>query len=405
MTWLWGVAAGALILRLLMVWVHHAQGWMLRDDAYMYLTLARNLEHGVFSMFHPSDIPDTIKRPGYPFVIHLANTNVLSTLLIQCLLSSLKVPLCYMLARELGVRPDFALLSAGLIAIEPVDILLSTQLLSETLFGCAFLAGLWLVVRPGRWRDLLCAAILFGTCAWIRPVGPAMILVVGILLALVLRRSLVRSLTFVATALFVLMPWVLRNQQVMGRAYLGDSAVVATSYFQAQHVLNKIEPVRAIERSKALDAQAAAMDWEDRPAYHAFFDAQRADVWRIWRSHPFVWTAVHLKKIMEIIVAPGRGHIALFFDRDGLPGMLFLAVSLVYSTLSIGAFMVLLTLWRSTPPGLRALMVVAICVIGMGALTTSDARFKNPVMPVLITITVWGGQQWYQRRKLDQRVV
>ena len=58
-----GLTALALLLRMSMVVYHQSLGWELRYDPTMYLTLAENMRHGVYSMFHPTDIPDTIKRP------------------------------------------------------------------------------------------------------------------------------------------------------------------------------------------------------------------------------------------------------------------------------------------------------------------------------------------------------
>src|SRR5690606_16402605 len=135
------LTALALLVRTALALHHHALGWHTADDAGMYLTLAAHLPHGVFSMFHPLDIPDTIKRPGYPALIHLLGSDLLTVLLVQALLAALKVPMVFLAGRAVGLHSPWALGAAALMAIEPVDALLAAQFLSETLFGTLFLGG------------------------------------------------------------------------------------------------------------------------------------------------------------------------------------------------------------------------------------------------------------------------
>ncbi|MCU0320479.1 MAG: hypothetical protein MUE88_10455 [Flavobacteriales bacterium] len=88
----------AVVLRAAFV-MHHAHlGWQLQYDAGYYLTLAAHLEQGVYSLFHPLDIPDTTRMPGYPWLIHLLGCSVPAVLAVQVVLSAIKVLLVAQLA-------------------------------------------------------------------------------------------------------------------------------------------------------------------------------------------------------------------------------------------------------------------------------------------------------------------
>lgn len=391
-TILWGLTALALVLRVAMVLHHQSIGWELRYDPTMYRTLAENMQHGVYSMFHPSDIPDTIKRPGYPLLIHLSDNSILITLLFQSLLSALKVPLVFALGRSLGLKHPFALLAAGLMAIEPVDILLSAQLLTEAVFGFLLLAGTVLLFRGRAWPTWIAAALLFGAAAWVRPNGLTLALIAGAGACLLLRQGVVRPAVFMALVLLTILPWALHNQRVLGRFYLGDSGVVAAGYYQVPDVLRAVGDERAPRWHRALNDRASSMNWEDDAAYHAFFDDLRAEVRATLIAHPFTWARVQVVKAARIVVAPGRGHIALFFTKGSAMALLLMAVSLGFSALVLFALTVPVLRWRHVPKAVWLLLLMAASLIAMGALTTSDARFKNPGMALLIVVAAWGVQ-------------
>jgi hypothetical protein len=385
-----GLTALALLLRMSMVVYHQSLGWELRYDPTMYLTLAENMRHGVYSMFHPTDIPDTIKRPGYPFLIHLLGDSVLLTLLFQSMLSALKVPLVFLLGRSVGLAPRFALLAAGLMVIEPVDVLLSAQLLTEALFGFLLLAGTVLLFRGKQWYAWVAAAVLFAAAAWVRPNGAALAVITGVGACSLLKKDVARSTMFIALVLLSLLPWALHNQRVLGRFYLGDSGVVAAGYYQVPDVLRAVGDERAPRWHPALNDRAASMNWEDDAAYHAFFDDLRAEVLATFLAHPITWVRVQAVKAARITVALGRGHIALFFPKGSVVARLLMAISFGFSALLVFAIVVPVLCWRQVPHAVWLLLLMAISLIAMGALTTSDARFKNPGMAALIVVAAWG---------------
>lgn len=387
----WGVFALALLVRGSFVAYHAAQGWHLRHDPGMYLTLAMNLRHGVFSMFHPLDIPDTIKMPGYPLLIHLLGGHIAAVLALQVVLSAAKGPLTYLLARRLGIGAPWAVGAAALLAMEPMDVLLAGQVLTESVFGTFVLAGILLATGQGV-RFVLPAALLLAAAAWVRPNGIWLIVLAGVV-PIAIHRSWSHALVLCSSGLVLVLPWAVRNLAVLDRFYLGDSAVVAAAYYQVPDVLRTASDARSIHWSQELEQRAAATDWEDRSAFHTFFDALRTEVRSTFSQYPFTWARTQLWKAMRILVAPGRGHIHRFFPSAPTAQNVLLAWSLAYSVVLLAACAVLLLRWGSAPLLLWVLILLCAYLIFSGALTTSDARFKNPAMPFLLLVVAWAGEQ------------
>ncbi len=392
-----GLFALALLLRAAFVLYHAHLGWQLRNDPSMYLTLAQNMRHGVYSMFHPLDIPDTIKVPGYPALLWLLRGNVAAVLAVQVVISAIKVPLVFLLARTVGLRQPFSLIAAALIAVEPMDILLSGQVLTESLFTTLVLAGTLLILHGIHWRPLLLATVLFAAASWVRPNGIWLVLLASIAGYFCVHRSIHRSLAFVAVGLLLLLPWALRNQSAMGRFYLGDSAAVAAAYYQVPDVLHAANDPRGGTYPKALRDRAASMDWEDRNSFHTFFDGLRSATRSTLVEYPVTWIHVHLGKAVRIYLAPGRGHIRTFFGNIAGMQYALLIISAAFSLLLALALVVWLIHIRQLPFWLWMLLLISGYLIMSGALTTSDARFKNPAMPLLLVGVAWAVERIQDR--------
>jgi hypothetical protein len=390
---LWGLFALALLLRAGFVLYHAQLGWQLHHDPGMYLTLAENLRHGVYSMFHPLDIPDTIKMPGYPALLYVCGGNVMLVLLLQALASAIKVPMVYQLAQRVGLHHVHALAAAAFMAVEPMDILLSGQVLTEALFTTLLLAGTLLLLQGARWHPLLLAAMFFAAASWVRPNSVWLILLAGVMGYFCVHRQVPKAIAFAALGLLLLLPWALRNQSTLGRFYLGDSAAVAAAYYQVPDVLRAAHDPRARTMPMALRARAASMDWEDRSSFHTFFDGLRLATRSTLVEYPLTWTRVHFSKSARIYLAPGRGHVRAFFGDHPSAQYLLLAISAAFSLLLALALILWLVHIRQLPLWLWMLLLFAGYLIVAGALTTNDARFKNPAMPFLLVGAVWAWEQ------------
>jgi hypothetical protein len=288
-----------------------------------------------------------------------------------------------------GMQRPHALAAAALMAVEPMDILLSGQVLTESLFTTLLLGGTLLLVQAARWQPLLLASVLFAAATWVRPNGVWLVVLAGLAGYLCIHRTCSKALVFTILGLLLLLPWAFRNQSVVGRFYLGDSAAVAAAYYQVPDVLNAAKDPGAVAHLNAHRDRAASMDWEDRNSFHAFFDGLRDSVHRTLVEHPVTWTRVHLTKAARTYLAPGRGHIGAFFGTNSGMGYVLLAISIAFSLFLAFGLVVWLIHIRQLPPWLWMFLLFSGYLIVSGALTTSDARFKNPAMPLLLVGGMW----------------
>jgi predicted signal transduction protein with EAL and GGDEF domain len=87
-------------------------------------------------------------------------------------------------------------------------------------------------------------------------------------------------------------------------------------------------------------------------------------------------------------VAPGRGHIATYFGT-GLLAQAIISFSMLYSALVVLTILLCVLHWRRLPAGLVVLLVLAGAVLISGGISTTDARFKAPAMPLLLVSSAW----------------
>lgn len=154
----------------------------LRADAGAYTMIAQNLAHDhlfTSKADHHGQPSHEARPPGYPFFLALIVSLTASlpsfyssTLLVQCVLGAITVILAYFLAGYLLPR-TWALLVALLVAFSPHMIVMSSYVLSESLFTFLLLLSILLTVWACRkktiWSFLLAGAVM-GLAIFVRPV-------------------------------------------------------------------------------------------------------------------------------------------------------------------------------------------------------------------------------------------
>ncbi|MCB0810175.1 MAG: hypothetical protein KDB96_12930 [Flavobacteriales bacterium] len=390
----------ALALRAAFVLYHAHLGWQLLFDPSYYLRLAANLDHGVYSLFHPRDIPDTTRMPGYPFFIHLLGGHIPLVLAAQVVISAAKVPLVFLLARSCRVTQRAAFAAAALMAVEPIDVLLSGQVLTEAFFTTLVLAGSVALLASDQRRGAFLAALAFAAAIWIRPNGLAVVLMAGLGSVLLLRRGIATGALLVGASLVLVLPWVLRNGRETGRWVLSDSGPVAAAYFHVPEVLEHAGDDRAGGYRDQLFSEASASDWEDPQEVGRFFRGLRRSVRSVFMDHPLSWSLVQGRKMARTYVAPGRGHLMLFFGEHPDLRRSLLGLSLLFSLLLVMALAVWILHLRSIPRELVFVLLLAATLLFTGGISTPDARFKDPAMPLLLVGTAWAAGRIVPRSRL-----
>jgi 4-amino-4-deoxy-L-arabinose transferase-like glycosyltransferase len=219
---LWAIVAIALVARLAVIVAD--SGYVPQQDAWDYDRHARSIADG--DGFPPSyyvadDGPSALRAPGYPYFLGLVyaftGDSVDAGRVANALMGALAVWLIYLIVRRLwGTR--VGLVAAAVAAVFPPLVLLSRDLLSESLFVALELATVACVLEFRRLRELrwaLAAGALGGLAALTRNPGPA--LAIPVLLGLwVLRPRLSRAALLapaaaLAAMVLVVAPWTIRN--------------------------------------------------------------------------------------------------------------------------------------------------------------------------------------------------
>lgn len=203
----------------------------LHADAADYFSYAWNLrDYGTYSsartwppMTHPESIaPDKLRSPGYPlFLLAVGKPSpdrafLLRVEFVQAGLGILTVLLVYLLgARFLERGP--ALAAAALTAISPHLAVMSTYILTESLFTLLLVASLYALVaavQSGRRSLFVATGLLWGVCSLVRPTAqffPVLLLAYALAMPS-LRRFAGSALLAFACFVAVLAPWLIRNQ-------------------------------------------------------------------------------------------------------------------------------------------------------------------------------------------------
>ena len=226
------ILALALVLRVIVVvTIPH---YVPQTDAADYDRIAVSLvQHGSFpvSVLAPTGGPTAYRGPLYPAtlaaVYELVGVDNASTrweagLLFEAILGTITVALIYLIAIRLW-RRRVALVAAGLAAVYPPLVLVTSSLLSESLFIPLVLATTLsaLVHRDSghRWRWLVVTGALLGLAVLTRANG----LIVLVPIAFLVwtgrprwkLRSLAAPLAVVGTTAVVLVPWLIRDAHVL----------------------------------------------------------------------------------------------------------------------------------------------------------------------------------------------
>ncbi|HEX5711716.1 MAG TPA: glycosyltransferase family 39 protein [Solirubrobacterales bacterium] len=206
-------------------------GYRPHNDAFEYDYTARSIAAG--EGYPPSGYllqggPTAVRGPGYPYLLGttyaLSDDSRTAGRLLGAALGVVVVLLLYLLARRIWGR-RVGLVAAGLAAVFPPLVLLSRDLVSETLFIALELGALLCVLNfrraGGALRWAAAAGALCGLAALTRNTALALMLPVALGVwtarpALRLASLAAPGLALICAALVVL-PWIVRDANEFGR--------------------------------------------------------------------------------------------------------------------------------------------------------------------------------------------
>jgi 4-amino-4-deoxy-L-arabinose transferase-like glycosyltransferase len=241
--WLAPVAIVALALVIRILVIAADSGYRPANDAFEYDYTARSIAAGDSyprSGYLLRGGPTAVRGPGYPYLLAgvyaISNDSRTAGRLTNAVLGAIVVLLTYVIAKRIWGR-RIGLVAATLAAVFPPLVLLSRDLVSESLFIALELGAILCVLEFRLTRSLRWAAAggaMCGFAALTRNTGFA--LLVPVVLGLWVLRPRLQPASFVAPALsvacaaFVIAPWIARDAVAFGRLVpVTTSAGIATS--------------------------------------------------------------------------------------------------------------------------------------------------------------------------------
>lgn len=426
----------ALVLRLALI----LGGWgsaqdtslpFLARDSGSYIETATAL--GTTATFARDGEPNIVRTPGYPLLLVPGvwlGQIIAWALLLQLILHLLTILLVYDLAIQLG-RPRAAIVAAGLLAIEPLSVIYTAKVLSETTFSALLVAAIWGLIRGHRHnseRHWLLGAACLGLSALVRPIGYglALPLVLFAIVGLLFRqtRVVLPSRWLAAAIALMLLPSVLwQGRNLVVADYRGLSAItdINAYFYQAA----------AVEaRRQGRSFYEVQNEW----GYHDvdLFNTRRPDLARLPQgprlqrlgeegrqmiaADPFSYAGVHLRGMLRVVFDPGGVEVlrllGMYPTSGGLLGKLI--DQGIWKTLSdlaherpellileIACGLLLLVIYAAAGRGagrlVRAHPALAVLLIGgvVVLLVASGgpmslSRFRHPMMPILCLFAGFG---------------
>jgi Dolichyl-phosphate-mannose-protein mannosyltransferase len=396
-----------------------------RPDTDSYLEPGCNLLlHGGFA---EAGLPDIIRTPGYALFLAIVSlAGPIATALTQVFLSALTVVLVWRLARGVFKNGQIALLAAWFFAFEPLFVIYSILLLSETLFLLLFLLSLDRLIeflRERRLPTLAIAGLWLAAATFVRPVTYYLPIALAVGLALTL--ASVPGLRWKAPAVLLLsvLPWLaawqIRNSLETG--FAGFSSIQAQNlyFFSAAEVTSRMQHRTLAQVQNELGYNGEQLFLARHPESAGWNQAQRiefmrAEADRVLRAHPGLFFITHFEGSMRTVLNPGAAVLlsmvnapvderAFTRERDESPVWAALWMAKTYpaqtvvmaamamALLGIYSFAVLGAVRGGAPaPCLWLLLGVSLYFVCVSGGAIAAARLRLPIMPVACILAAAG---------------
>jgi 4-amino-4-deoxy-L-arabinose transferase-like glycosyltransferase len=427
--WLWAILALALAVRLLAgIW------WQQRlpagrmfgfPDSESYWELGRRIAQGQSYEFGPERYA-IFRTPGYPLLLAGlflldSEPSVMCGRAMSAVLGTIAVAGVASLARQLFDRRT-ALVAAGIAAVYPEAIALSTFVLSEAPF-CPLMV--WQLVawtkawntephlprglgsrehahatvgRATQWPAI--AGILGGLATLMRPswlLFAPFALFVGLATGPDRRKQALIGSVLLATLAMTMIPWWARNYLIAGRFVPTTLQVGASLYDGLSPTATGASDMRFVQHFVAEQRAADAQESELRGTFEDRLDQRMKDAAVVWaRDNPgrvveLVW--IKLRRMWSPL--PNAAEFG--------GGLTRLALALTYTPIlvlaAVGAWRYVRRDWPYALCVLPAIYFTCLHVIFV-----SSIRYRQPAMLVLIVVASGVIGEWmFSRHRRDDR--
>ncbi len=379
---------------------------IIRDDAESYVVIGRNLAQGNGFVFAPERTPTAWRAPGYPMflagVFWLTGGSLIAARIAQAFLWTLTALLTYALGRRF-MRPEAALIAAGMAGLYPELLGMSGLLWSESVFVPLFLGAIYALFcnadKPQIKLSLL-TGLLIGLAILTR--STALILLPVVWFAALTRSKTGAGYANAALASLVAIGimgcWTARNFAVLGKPILVESNTGYNLYVGNQ----PDTPVPfAWRRGEKLPEdkqyQGLIANKNEAEQYTALTQFAVAGI----KSHP----------LLELKLAAGKTFdfwLPDFFIalnvKAGAFGTLYRKIWPLVALITIPCYFVVMFaavrrgwqirhLW-----GVRAIALILALYTLPHLLVYGASRYHLPLLPLIFLLAAPELQRWFTRR-------
>jgi hypothetical protein len=436
------IAAAVVRLALLVVTLaRNGTSALIQLDSATYLEPGRNLLlHGRFVV---DGIPDLLRTPGYPLFLAITSlAGLTAAAVVNVILSVFSVFLVWRLGRVVSGEDRIALCAAWIFAFEPMSVVHSVCLASDTLFLTLYLLSmerLAVFLRSRRLPALVAAGLWLAAATFVRPVSYYLPVALAIGLFVVLARK--HSIRWKAPALLLIgvMPWLaawqIRNRIETG--YNGFSSIsdVNLYFLTAAEVTARVEHRPWLEVRNEL-GYLGGQDYKQQaylyqpyltrnPKQAGWSQGQRlafmhAEAIRVIRTNYGVY--IHyclLTPLFKTVFNPGAGNYDSLLHLEGFnlttniveDGPVSMAFSLAkahpwvatekaaFEVVLLGLYLLAIRgifhegIYRSCLWLLLGTSLYFYAVTGVGGGPGADARYRLPIMPAVCILAAAGARR------------
>ncbi|MBD3286387.1 hypothetical protein GF359_07520 [candidate division WOR-3 bacterium] len=298
-------------------------------DAVCYERLSVNVleGNGYSTAASTPYLPNSSMVPGYPLFIagvySIFGNSPYAAAVIQIILSlSLISGIIIWCVKRFNLKTG---LLAGILLLLCLSFAFySTQLMSDALFLCIFIPGLWFVLGLFENRQPLIsgatAGVLLGLAALTRPIGLYFPLLLPFLF--LTTRDKGRFLTrlggygiLVATFLIVISPWFIRNKVTFGHFFFSTVQSFNLSHIHAAPIKASIDGITIYEAKAEFEEQAFLRYGEPRnEAERYIFTGRTAMNYLI--THPGRYAVLYAGGVAKTFLPLGFAEFLLFYSPD-----------------------------------------------------------------------------------------
>ena len=279
------------------------------NDSDRYIPIANAILSGrayAWNTERPAELLNTI---GYPLflagVVGVLGHEAGDVALAQLLLSGALTAVMFVTLRaSLGTTPAF--IAAFLLALDPLTILWSMTILTETLFASMLGIGAVMLTRWAATKKLVTlvqAGVFSGLACLVRPYG-LLIVLVWAAAVFAFRPQLggdrigarsvrvKRAFVFVLPSILLIVPWVFRNALLWDCPTLSSVDRVTLRDYMAAKVIAETEHIGLEAAQARLQEADPGVCPQDTSGY-----------WRIIVSHPGIYAKLHMGGTAAIVIA------------------------------------------------------------------------------------------------------